>query len=52
MATGSSFAAAASSSKKLSTAKQLAGLPGERIGAGRNGVSLSQWAMTLMLLAA
>src|SRR6516225_8277124 len=35
--TGSSPAAAASSSVKLSTAKQLAGLPGERIGAGRNG---------------
>jgi hypothetical protein len=30
---GSNLAAAASSSTKLSTAKQLAGLPGERIGA-------------------
>ena len=36
--TGSSPAAAASSSTKLSTAKQFAGLPGERSGAGRNGV--------------
>ena len=50
MATGSSFAAAASSSTKLSTAKQLPGLPGDRIGAGRSGVSLSQCAITLTAL--
>ena len=45
-------AAAASSSTKLSTAKQLAGLPGERIGAGRSGASFSQCATTWMLSAA
>src|SRR5438105_9994620 len=45
---GSMPAAAASSSVKLSTAKQLAGLPGERNGAGRSGASFSQCTMTWM----
>src|SRR5438105_15760739 len=50
--TGSTRAATANSSIKLSTAKQLAGLPGERSGAGRNGASLSQCTSILTLSAA